>query len=183
MATGMSRRQKKISLSMIVAGIMLFGGVALANNDPLVGTWHLRDSGTSNIFLFVSEPVGGVYPVLYWDDFTGEAACNGDYGPMLWSGFMSETGEWVFEGSYGTYWCPDNGDGVQVDPLGLGGVNHFTVYYDEVTDTITGPGGRDQDGDWCVGIKQPNLDDPNEVAEEIEEGRYPPPEPFPSSSC
>ncbi len=125
----------------------------------------------------MDEPVGGVYPILFYDDFTSPAVC-GDNGAMLWSGFVTETNvegtTTTFMGTFGTYWCPDNGDGAQEDLLNLGLVG-ITLEYDSATDTISGGIG------FCVGIRQLNLDSPNEAAEEISEGKYPPPDP--GGSC
>ena len=95
-------------------------------SDTLVGTWHQRDAGTSNIFYFVDAAVGGVYPIVLYDDFTSSGIC-GDNGPMLWAGFVEETASNSFEGSFGTYWCPDNGDGVREDPFGLGVVTKASL--------------------------------------------------------
>ena len=124
----------------------------------------------------MDDPVGGVYPVLFYDDFTGPGLC-GDNGPFMWAGFVHETEPDTFEGRFGTYWCPDNGDGVQEDLLGIGiSLSSFTIDYDSGTDTISGGVGE------CVGTRQLNLDSPNEAAEEISEGEYPPPDPG-AGSC
>jgi hypothetical protein len=159
---------------MLTVGFLvtaLLGGVAAADSDPLTGTWHQRDNGTSNIFYFIDEPVGGVYPVLFYDDFTGDAVC-GDNGPMMWSGFVTETDPNVFSGSFGNYWCPDNGDGVAEHPFGeIPSPFSVELEYDPETDTISGGIGT------CVGERQEGLDNPNEAAEEIAEGEYPPPDP------
>ncbi len=171
--------RRKFSLGLILAllATMLIGGVATASSDSLVGTWHQRDAGTSNIFYFVDEPVGGVYPILFYDDFTSTGVC-GDNGPMLWSGFVTETNvvgtTTTFMGTFGTYWCPDNGDGVFEDLLNLE-LFGITLDYDSDTDTISGGIGT------CEGTRQLKLDNPNEAAEEILEGNYPPPDP--SGSC
>jgi hypothetical protein len=160
--------------TMLTVGFLvtaLLGGVAAADSDPLTGTWHQRDNGTSNIFYFIDEPVGGVYPVLFYDDFTGDAVC-GDNGPMMWSGFVTETDPNVFSGSFGNYWCPDNGDGVAEHPFGeIPSPFSVELEYDPETDTISGGIGT------CVGERQEGLDNPNEAAEEIAEGEYPPPDP------
>jgi hypothetical protein len=166
----MRKRKLWVGLAAGLLGTVLLGGIAVADADPLTGTWHQRDSGTSNIFYFISEPVGGVYPVVYYDDYTGLGVC-GDNGPMLWSGFVTETDPNVFEGSFGEYWCPDNGDGVEVDLLGLDIVEFEPLVYDPATDTISGGLGG------CVGERQDRVDNPNEAAEEIAEGEYPPPDP------
>ena len=116
-------RKRKIGLVMAVGLLaMVLGGSATASGDPLSGTWHQRDAGTSNIFYFIDAPVGGVYPVLFYDDHTGTDIC-GDNGPMMWTGFLTETSENTFEGSFGSIFCPDNGDGAHES----GFVTHFSV--------------------------------------------------------
>ena len=70
-------------LVLSLVATLALGGAATAKADPFVGTWHQRDVGTSNIFYFVDSPIGGVYPVLFWDDFTGVCNQNGNHGPML----------------------------------------------------------------------------------------------------
>jgi hypothetical protein len=167
------RRKISLGLTLALLATLLIGGSATASDDGLVGTWHQRDAGTSNIFYFVDEPVGDVYPILFYDDFTSEVVC-GDNGPMLWSGFVTETSvdetTTTFMGTFGTYWCPDNGDGVHENLLNLEFFG-ITLEYDSATDTISGGIGG------CEGTRQPKLDSPNEAAEEISEGKYPPPGP------
>lgn len=162
------KRRNAIGLALVLGllGTLFVGGVATAGGDPLVGTWHQRDFGTSNIFYFVDEPVGGVYPILFYDDFTSPVVC-GDNGPMLWAGFLTETASNTFEGSFGTYWCPDNGDGVHEDLLGLGVVG-VTIFYDPGTDTISGGVGG------CVGTRQPHIQTVDKAVHEIDKGKYPP---------
>lgn len=168
-----SRNRIVIALTAALVAGVVFAGVAAASSDPIVGTWHQRDLGHSNIFYFVDEPVGGVYPVLFYDDATGTAVC-GDNGPMLWNGFLHETDANTYEGSFGKVWCPDNGDGVSEND----NFNpSFTINYDPNTDTISGGIGG------CVGERQQKLDNPNEAAEEIAEGNYPPPVPLPVPGC
>lgn len=174
----MTKRLATATVLLSLATIWL-GGVAAANGDPLEGVWHQRDAGTSNIFYFIGEPVGGVYPVLFYDDYTGDVVC-GDNGPMLWSGFLTETEPNVFEGSFGNYWCPDNGDGAVEHPFGdipspFSLEGESALVYDPVGDTISGGIGV------CVGTRQVRVDNPNEAAEKIEEGKYPAPDP--GGSC
>ena len=87
------------------------------------------------------------YPVVLYDDFTGLPVC-GDNGPFMWAGFFHETDPNTFEGIFGTPWCPDNGDGVQVAPGGFGSFFAFTIDYDPDTDTISSVVGG------CEGTRQ-----------------------------
>jgi hypothetical protein len=155
----------------------LVGGSATASGDPLTGTWHQRDNETSNIFYFIDAPVGGVYPVSFYDDYTGEAVC-GDNGPMMWSGFVTESDEPnVFVGSFGTYWCPDFGRGeVLEDELGIGAFDIELEYHPE-SDTISGGIG------FCEGTKQPSIRSVEKAIHEIAKGTYPPPDPDAAGSC
>ena len=72
---------RRVWAAAVLAVLAVFGvamgGVASADGDPLVGTWHERDEGTSNIFWFIDEPVDGVFPVTYYDDWTGVCDNNG----------------------------------------------------------------------------------------------------------
>jgi len=160
--------QNRIIRSVVFLGMLATlaaaTGVA-AGGDPFVGTWHERDFGTSNIFYFVSKPIGGVYPVLYYDDLTGDPVC-GDNGPMLWAGFAQKTDANVIEGTFGNYWCPDNGDGVHTELIPLAPF-HFTIQYDPDTDTITGVG-------QCLGTRQPGVKTVERAIQEVEKGKYPP---------
>lgn len=171
----MRRTRTWATLTIGLLAMVLIGGAAAADSDPLSGTWHQRDNGTSNIFYFIDEPVGGVYPVLFYDDFTGDVVC-GDNGPMMWSGFVTETEANVFSGSFGNYWCPDNGDGVAEHPFdGISSPISIERVFHPGTDTISGGIGP------CMGERQERLDNPNEATEEISEGEYPPPDP--DGSC
>ena len=162
--------RKRIGLIMAVGllAATLLGGSATASGDPLTGTWHQRDFGTSNIFYFIDAPIGGVFPVLFYDDWTGEIIC-GDNGPMMWAGFLTETSDNVFEGSFGTIWCPDNGDGAHESAFG----NHFsvTINYDVASDTISGGIGI------CDGTRQPSITTVAKAIHELEKGTYPTPSP------
>ena len=149
-----------VALSLVAAT-----PTTLAARDPLVGTWHERDGGRSNIFYFVDAPIGGVYHVLYYDDQTGETVC-GDNGPMLWTGFGEMIAPNTLEGNFGNYWCPDNGDGVKTELLPLAPVP-FTLAYRPDTDTITGLG-------ECVGTRQPNIKTVERAIQELAKGKYPP---------
>lgn len=161
-------RKTVVGLVLALVAALLIGGAATASSDPLVGTWHQRDAGTSNIFYFIDAPVGGVYPVLYYDDYTGPNTC-GDRGPMMWAGFLTETTENRFEGSFGEVWCPDNGDGPHVGHIGV----YFSVAidYDVATDTISGNVGG---GIECVGTRQPSINTVEKAIHELEKGVYPP---------
>jgi len=153
------------ALFLCLAILLLIVVPASARGDPLVGTWHERDFGTSNIFYFVDAPVGGVYHVLYYDDHTSDAVC-GDNGPMLWTGFGQKVDPNTLEGTFGNYWCPDNGDGVQTELLPLSPFS-FTLAHDPDTDTITGVGG-------CVGTRQPSINTLEKAIKELAKGKYPP---------
>ena len=169
------RRRFSLGLVLAILATLIIGGAATASGDRLVGTWHQRDNGHSNIFYFVDDPVGGVYPVLYYDDATGDPVC-GDNGPMLWAGFVHEIDPNTFEGSFGTIWCPDNGDSVHVDPGGFGHVFSITIDYDPDTDTISGGPGV------CEGTRQPSIDTVAKAIHELEKGKYPPVV-FPAPGC
>lgn len=160
------RRRNGIGLTLVLGllATVFIGGVATAGGDPLVGTWHERDAGTSNIFYFVDDPVGGVFHVLYYDDVTFLTVC-GDNGSMLWAGFGEKTGPNTLEGTFGEYWCPDDGDGVKTELLALNPFS-FTLTYDPGTDTITGVGG-------CVGTRQPHIRTVAKAIAELEKGKYP----------
>ena len=113
--------------------------------------------------------------MLYYDDYTSDAIC-GDNGPMMWSGFVVETDVNVSSGSFGNYWCPDNGDGVAEHPFDpIPSPYSFELVCDPGTDTISGGIGR------CTGGRRERLDNPSEAIVEIAEGEYPPPDP--SGSC
>jgi hypothetical protein len=152
-----------LAISLGLLAILFVGGAALAGGDPLVGTWHERDFGTSNIFWFVDDPVGGVYHVLYYDDLTSPTVC-GDSGPMLWAGFGEKIGD-TLAGTFAPYWCPDNGDGVKTDLLGLGSLP-FNLTYDPDTDTVSGAN--------CVGTRQPEINTVEKAIHELAKGKYPP---------
>jgi len=154
-----------VPFSLAVLATLAGATAAYASPDPLVGTWHERDAGTSNIFYFVDPPIGGVYHVLYYDDFTGPAVC-GDNGPMLWSGFAAKVGPSAISGTFGNYWCPDNGDGVYSELIALAPFP-FTLTYDLITDTISGVGG-------CVGTRQPGVKTVDRAIQELAKGKYPP---------
>ena len=155
--------------------ILFVSGAATAGGDTLAGTWHERDGGRSNLFWFVDEPVGGVYPVLYYDDETNGPVC-GDGGPMLWSGFATATEPNTIEGTFGHYWCPDTGDGEiaeqfwDVIPENVG---FFITHFPE-TDTITSIGG-------CVGTRQPHIKNVAKAIHELDKGMFP--EPGPDIGC
>ena len=166
----MRKRTIGLLLGISLVSMAFIGGSAVASGDPFAGTWHERDAGTSNIFYFVDEPVGGVYHVLYYDDYTGDPVC-GDNGPMLWSGFAAvpDPGDPnTIEGTFGNYWCPDNGDGeVLQNPFGLPSEIAFGLAYDPATDTIEGIGG-------CVGTRQPHITTVDRAIQELEKGKFPP---------
>src|SRR3990172_4273157 len=135
---------------------------AAAGGDPLVGTWHERDGGTSNMFYFVSEPVGGVYPILLYDDHSF-LVCP-DNGPYMWAGFAVKTATNAFQVNFGKAWCPDVGDGPHE---GDAGPVSFPLLYDPQTDTITGAGG-------CIGTRQPSINTMEKAIQELAKGKYPP---------
>ena len=170
------KRTTKVSL-VIALGLfaaLLVGGAAMAGSEPLVGTWHSRDGGSSNLFWFVDDPIGGVYHVLYYDDHTFPTVCL-DEGPMLWAGFGQKTGN-TLEGTFGEYWCPDNSNGVETELLALN-PGEFRLIYDPDTDTISahlfatalGSGGFP-----CVGTRQSDIETVEDAIEELDEGKYPP---------
>lgn len=163
----MRPRRSWILLTIGLLATVLVGGSAAAGSDPLTGTWHQRDFGTSNIFYFIDAPVGGVYPIVFYDDWTG--VC-GDNGPMMWAGFVHETDPDVFEGSFGTYWCPDDGDGSMENPLALQSRWELTIEYHPLTDTITGGIGG------CEGTRQASINTVAKAIHELAKGSYPPPD-------
>ncbi len=166
-----TRRGMGLILALGLMATVVAGGSVSAKSDPLVGTWHERDHGTSNIFYFIGEPVGGVYHVLYFDDFTSGPVC-GDGGPMLWVGFGYKTGTHTLEGSFGDYWCPDNGDGdiLQRPWDVVGSPAPFTITYYPATDTITGSG-------ECVGTRQP-YKTVAKAMDALAKGKFPPQLPY-----
>ena len=162
------------ALAVGLLAMVLVGGTATASSDPLTGTWHQRDFGSSNIFYFVDAPVGGVFPVVFYDDATGGAVC-GDNGPMMWAGFFQKTGANTYEGSFGNVWCPDNGDGVVENPaFSPDGV---VITYDPLSDTISGGIGE------CEGTRQPSITSVAKAIHELEKGTYPAPVPLPAPGC
>jgi hypothetical protein len=165
------------ALALALVATLAMGGVVTAKGDPFIGTWHQRDVGTSNIFYFVDEPVGGVFPILFYDDFTGVCNQNGNHGPMLWSGFGQKTDATHLEGSFGTYWCPDDGFGVSENPLPLLERTGWTLVYDPATDTVSGGIGG------CVGTRQPAITTVAKAESEIAKGTFPPPNPGPPFVC
>lgn len=163
--------------AILVLGLLvtlIVGGPVTATGDPFIGTWHQRDVGTSNIFYFIDEPVGGVFPVLYFDDFTALEVC-GDHGPMLWAGFGQKTDATHLEGSFGTYWCLE-GSGIAENPLPLPERNGWTLTYDPDTDTISDGIGQ------CIGTRQ-QIEDVAEAQKEVAQGDFPPPDPGPPFVC
>ena len=99
----MKRRSRIVlTLTIGILATLFVGGAAMAGGDPLAGTWHERDLGTSNIFYFVDKPIDGVYQVLYYDDHTFPTVC-GDQGPHLWTGFGEKTDPNTLEGTFGNY--------------------------------------------------------------------------------
>ena len=164
-------------LVLSLVATLALGGAATAKADPFVGTWHQRDVGTSNIFYFVDSPIGGVYPVLFWDDFTGVCNQNGNHGPMLWTGFAQKTDATHLAGSFGTYWCPDDGFGISENPLPLPERTEWALVYDPATDTVSGGIGE------CVGTRQPSITTVAKAELEIAKGTFPPPNPGPPFVC
>lgn len=165
-----SRSGIGLILAIGLLATVVVGGAVSASSDPLVGTWHERDLGTSNIFYFIDEPIGGVYHVLYYDDYTSVPVC-GDGGPMLWAGFGSKTETNTLVGSFGNYWCPDNGDGVFERPwTDVDSMIPFTLTYDPATDTITGVG-------QCVGTRQP-YKTVAKAMNALAKGKFPPELPY-----
>lgn len=160
------RRRNGIGLILVLGLLVtvLIGGAATAGGDPLVGTWHERDGGKSNSFYFVDDPVGEVFHVLYYDDATFITVCD-DSGPILWAGFGKKIGPNTLEGTFGEYWCPNNGDGVKTELLALNPFG-FTLVYDPDTDTITGVG-------TCGGTRQPRITSVAKAIQELEKGKYP----------
>lgn len=166
------RRTTKVSvvITLGLLAVLLVGGVAMAGGDSLVDTWHSRDSGFSNIFWFVDNPISGVYPVLYYDDATGTIVC-GDNGPMLWVGFGQITDPNTLEGTFGDYWCPNNGVGMKKGLLDFSAIDFFTLIYDPDTDTISA---RLAEFTACLGTRQPHINTVKKAKEELQKGRYPP---------
>lgn len=158
------RRVAAVLAVLVVVGAAM-GGVASAGGDPLVGTWHERDEGTSNIFWFIDEAVDGVFQVTYYDDWTG--VCQ-DNGPMLWAGFATKTDDTTLEGSFGSIRC-QNG----VDERSFGDHFDFTIEYDPETDTIS------RIDDLCrdIGTRQPEVNTIAKAIHELEKGKYPAPDP------
>ena len=157
------RARTALALASALLATLLAVTAAAARGDPLVGTWHERDGGFSNMFYFVDDPVGGVYPILLYDDQTGEFPC-GDNGPMMWTGFAKKISPNMLQGTFGNNWCPDNGDGPQE---GFIGPVSFTLSYDADTDTISGLG-------ECVGTRQPQINTVDRAIQELAKGKYPP---------
>lgn len=153
-----------LTLTLGLLATLFVGGAAMAGGDPLVGTWHERDVGASNMFFFVDDPIGGVYHVLFYDDHTGPGICGDpDEGPMLWSGFGEKTDASTLEGTFGNTWCPDNADGDKERP----NVDApFTLIHNPDTDTITAGG--------CVGTRQPHIKTVEKAIDELAKGKYPP---------
>jgi hypothetical protein len=119
--------------------------------------------GTSNIFYFVDAPIGGVYHVLFYDDWTG--VCD-DNGPMLWAGFGVKDGN-TLEGNFGRHWCPNIDDPQQggIIPVPF----EFSLTYDPDTDTILGGLGQ-----LCVGTREPHVMTVEKAIHELAKGKYPP---------
>jgi hypothetical protein len=153
----------------LLATLVVGGAAAAKKGDPFIGTWHQRDSGTSNIFYFISEPIGGVFPVLYFDDYTG-VVCP-DHGPMLWTGFAQKVDSATLTGSFGTYWCLQGSSGGPAEnPFALPERFPWDLAYDAATDTITGGIGL------CIGTRQPLIKTVAKAQMEIAKGKYPPPD-------
>ena len=150
---------------------LVLGGAVTAKGDPFLGTWHQRDGGTSNIFYFIGNPVGGVFPVLFFDDYTGVCNDPQDHGPMLWAGFAQKTDSAHLAGSFGTYWCPDFGFPIEENPSGLPERTGWTLTYDPATDTISGGIGG------CTGTRQSSITTVAKAQLEIAKGTFPPPDP------
>lgn len=156
---------RRVWAAAVLAVLAVFGvamgGVASADGDPLVGTWHERDEGTSNIFWFIDEPVDGVFPVTYYDDWTG--VCDNN-GPMLWAGFATKDGDTLI-GSFGSIWCPENG----AEASAFGNHFEFEIVYDAEADTIS----RTDDECLDIGTRQPEVKTIAKAIHELEKGKYP----------
>ena len=124
----------------------------------------------------MDEPVGDVYHVLFYDDFTGPAICDVDNGPMLWSGFATASAEAnTIEGTFGRYWCPATSEREALEypnPFGIvPDVVDFAIVYFPESDTITGSllGTGD-----CVGSRQPHIKSVAKAIQELDKGMFPP---------
>jgi hypothetical protein len=153
--------------------MVFIGGAVTAGGDPLAGTWHERDGGTSNIFWFIGEPVEGVYPVLFYDDFTSPVVC-GDNGAMMWAGFAQETEPNTIQGTMGEYWCPGTdlrGPLQYPNPGIVDDVVPFTIDYFADTNTMTSYDfvGTGQ----CVGTPQPHIKTVAKAIQELGKGMFP----------
>jgi hypothetical protein len=151
---------------------MLLTGVATAGGSSLTGTWHQRDLGTSNIFYFIDAPVDGVYPVVFYDDWTGVCPDN---GPMMWTGFGSvdPSDPDTLNGTFGEIWCTDIGDGVNQHPnQGINQTQPFELSYDPATDTIEGGVGATTG--QCLGTRQPHIVTPAKAIHELGKDKFPP---------
>ena len=166
-------RRTAAVLAVLTAFGLAIGGVASAGGDPLVGTWHERDEGTSNIFWFIEEAVDGVLQVTYYDDHTGNIVCP-DNGPMLWAGFAVKTNETTLEGSFGSVRCQNGDELTELVPEGGGDPidvrrTPFTIEYDPETDTISRTDDRCPD----TGTRQPEVNTITKAIQELEKGKYP----------
>lgn len=160
------KRSYKVSLALALGllAVLFVATGALANNEPIVGTWHERDGGTSNAFWFIDEPAGGVYPVLWYDDYTGLITC-GDHGPMLWAGLATRDGN-TYSGAFGHLWCTENNNEGPHEGS-FGDRFDFSFIYNPNTDTLDGWTG-------CVGTRQPHITTVAKAIHEVEKGRFPP---------
>jgi hypothetical protein len=87
-------------------GIILVAGIATAGGSPFEGSWHQHDAGSNSIFYFVDQPLAGVYPIVFYDDFTGLGIC-GDSREMMWARFgtTDPSDPNTLSGGFGERWC------------------------------------------------------------------------------
>ena len=127
--------------------------------------------------MFIDRPIGGVYPVLWYDDHTGTNTC-GDNEAMFWAGLATRDGN-ELSGAFGKNFCVDTGDGDGAHEGNLGDRFNFSLTYDPDTDTVVA--GAFAGG--CVGTAQPRIRTVRRAVRALERGNYSPSGPEHNVGC